>query len=255
MAMHSLMAISFTCDLEVDFLRMMIPHHSGAIKMCEVLQNTASIVSNDTVATSSTSNNSTDPHSGHRHRLSTANTTTTDNFLASLCQDIESSQSIEMAEMVSWLSDRGISSTAACNATDVPIYVHDGMSMGCGKSDCFSTTNFIIENVAMYDGMAIEYTCDHEVDFVRGMIAHHDGAVKMCEVVGMTLDLDPFIQTLCLDITKNQTDEVIQMTAWLQEKGITDMASCEQTIASGLGVSRSLGIPAIVSLMFGIGLL
>lgn len=162
-----------------------------------------------------------------------------------------------MAEMVSWLSDRGISSSAPCNATDVPIFVHDGMSMGCGISDSFSTTNFIIENVAMsmYDGMAIEYTCDHEVDFVRGMIAHHDGAVKMCEVVGMTLDLDPFIQTLCLDITKNQTDEVIQMTAWLQEKGITGMASCEQIIASGLGVSRSLGIPAIVSLMFGIGLL
>jgi len=220
---------------------MMIPHHSDAIKMCEILQNTASIVSNDTVATSSTSNNSTDPHSGHRHRLSTANTATTDNFLASLCQDIESSQSIEMAEMVTWLSDRGISSSATCNATDVPIFVHDGMSMGCGNSDCFSTSNFILVNEAMYDGMAIEYTCDHEVDFVRGMIAHHDGAVKMCEVVGMTPDLDPFIQTLCLDITKNQTDEVIQMTAWLQEKGITDMASCEQTIASGLGVSRSLG--------------
>ena len=37
--------------------------------------------------------------------------------------------------------------------------------------------------MAMHHDMAIEFTCDPEVDFVRGMIPHHDGAIKMCQIV------------------------------------------------------------------------
>ena len=53
------------------------------------------------------------------------------------------------------------------------------MSMGCGGLSCASTLAFVHENMVMHHGMAIEFTCDVEVDFVRGMIPHHAGAVKM----------------------------------------------------------------------------
>ena len=35
--MHAEMSIRFSCDHSVDFVRSMIPHHKGAVAMCEVL--------------------------------------------------------------------------------------------------------------------------------------------------------------------------------------------------------------------------
>ena len=36
-AMHDGMAIRFVGDVNVDFVRSMIPHHMGAVEMCGVL--------------------------------------------------------------------------------------------------------------------------------------------------------------------------------------------------------------------------
>ena len=58
-----------------------------------------------------------------------------------------------------------------------------GMVMGCGNTSSISSQLYISENMAMHHGMAIDFTCDPEVDFVRGMIPHHRGAVEMCNIV------------------------------------------------------------------------
>eukprot|EP01048_Picozoa_sp_COSAG05_P011244 COSAG05_NODE_1047_length_6041_cov_141.646247_9_plen_149_part_00 len=57
------------------------------------------------------------------------------------------------------------------------------MNMGCGNTSCMSSKRFMHENHVMHEGMNLDYTCNVAVDFVRGMIPHHAGAVKMCEVL------------------------------------------------------------------------
>ena len=66
----------------------------------------------------------------------------------------------------------------------------DGMVMGCGNTSCLSSQCFIRENEWMHDAMAIEFGCDANVDFVRGMIPHHQGAVDMCRILYKFVDVD-----------------------------------------------------------------
>merc|ERR1719453_2668125 len=57
------------------------------------------------------------------------------------------------------------------------------MSMGCGAVDGTAAKAFMKVNHQMHGGMAINFSCNHLVDFVRGMIPHHAGAIAMCDVL------------------------------------------------------------------------
>ena len=134
------------------------------------------------------------------------------------------------------------------------------MNMGCGDTTCVSTAAFMRENMAMHEGMAIEFTCDPEIDFVRGMIPHHQGAVTMCEILrdamssdgsgGMDqggdmhhghgdtmgrrraqdmsseMGLDSYLDQLCTDISASQEAEIAAMEGWLADKGVAVATSC-----------------------------
>jgi len=58
---------------------------------------------------------------------------------------------------------------------------HSGHAMM--GADAPSTKAFMEANMKMHGGMEIDYTGDADVDFVRGMIAHHQGAIDMAKVV------------------------------------------------------------------------
>ena len=45
-----------------------------------------------------------------------------------------------------------------------------GCSQPCGHMACPSSEAFIAENAIMHTGMAIRFTCDANLDFVRGMV-------------------------------------------------------------------------------------
>ncbi len=77
-----------------------------------------------------------------------------------------------------------------------------------------STMAFMEANMNMHAGMEIEYTGDADVDFIRGMIAHHQGAIDMARVV-LEHGKDAEVKKLAQEIITAQEGELAWMTDWL----------------------------------------
>lgn len=58
---------------------------------------------------------------------------------------------------------------------------------------------------------------DPDKAFVKGMIAHHEGAIAMAETE-LKYGKDPEMRKLATDIIKAQKAEVAQMNKWLNDK-------------------------------------
>jgi len=69
----------------------------------------------------------------------------------------------------------------------------------------------------MHQDMAVPLTGDADVNFLAGMIPHHQGAVDMAEVV-LKYGKDPKVKKLAQDIVAAQKKEIAIMQAWLAEK-------------------------------------
>jgi len=67
---------------------------------------------------------------------------------------------------------------------------------------------------AMHKDMDIAYSGDPDVDFVRGMIPHHAGALAMAKIV-LAHGKDPEIRKLAQEVVKAQEAEIAVMQGWL----------------------------------------
>jgi uncharacterized protein (DUF305 family) len=76
----------------------------------------------------------------------------------------------------------------------------------------------VAANAAMHQAMAVEMTGDVDVDFMRTMIPHHEGAVEMAKIV-IENGKDPEVRKLAEEIIKAQETEITFMKAWLEKNG------------------------------------
>lgn len=69
----------------------------------------------------------------------------------------------------------------------------------------------------MHRDMAIEFSGDPDVDFARGMIAHHQGAIDMARAL-LDHGQDPEIRALAEAIIAAQEQEIAFLRSWLDKR-------------------------------------
>lgn len=69
----------------------------------------------------------------------------------------------------------------------------------------------------MHKDMSADYTNDVDVDFVRGMIPHHQGAIDQAEIL-LKYSTNPRLRRLAGGIIASQRREIRFMQKWLEER-------------------------------------
>lgn len=92
---------------------------------------------------------------------------------------------------------------------------HEGHMMG-DKGP--ASMAFMEANDRMHQNMMMEYTGNADVDFIKGMIPHHQGAVEMAKIV-LEHGTDPEVRKLAEGIIGAQEAEIQWMEDWLAKNG------------------------------------
>lgn len=147
---------------DIMFLQMMIPHHQQAVDMSDL-----------------------------------ALTTSADEELLALAQEIREGQAAEIVQMEAWLADAGVDA-------DLGHQMGSGMGMGMGGM--------------LSDGEVRELEAASGTEFdtrwLEGMIQHHEGALHMIHMIEDSSN--PELAAFAVSIDTVQSAQIDQMTAMLQ---------------------------------------
>lgn len=95
---------------------------------------------------------------------------------------------------------------------------HQGHGAAPAASEPESTRAFRAANERMHREMDIRFTGDADIDFLRGMIPHHQGAIDMARIV-LRHGRDPEVRRLAEEILRTQEAEIAGMRGMLRRLG------------------------------------
>lgn len=118
----------------------------------------------------------------------------------------------------------GASGSGSAAAQSQP-HRHAASRPTVGHDDA-ATRDYAAVMDVMHRDMAVAPSGDADVDFARGMIPHHVGAVAMAQVE-LRHGRDPEMRRLARRIVASQEPEIMEMRRWLAGKGDHVSASHE----------------------------
>lgn len=93
----------------------------------------------------------------------------------------------------------------------------------------------------MHQAMMVAPTGDADVDFVRGMIPHHQGAIDMARIQ-LEFGKDPELRKLSEAIIAAQEQEIAEMQAWLA-RNAPDAAQADAAKMESMTANPATGAP------------
>lgn len=111
-----------------------------------------------------------------------------------------------------------IITVSAFIAFAAPAFAEDMPAMDMSKptgDHSPSSHAFTEANDRMHKDMMIQLSGNTDVDFVRSMIPHHQGAIDMAKIE-LQYGKDPEIRKLAEGVIKAQEAEIAEMNAWLK---------------------------------------
>ena len=110
-------------------------------------------------------------------------------------------------------------SLAAAQGTHGGHSGHSTPAQTARTPDTPATQGYRQANEKMHKNMDIAFSGNADVDFVRSMIPHHEGAIDMAKVA-LEHARDGQVRKWAEDVIREQEREIAEMQAWLRSKGV-----------------------------------